>query len=115
MSRHSKLKSIDVLQAGDTLILHGRPDHLRRLHGSQHLRIEPSVSAAELVCSNLPVAEGIVADGSPVPGATPEDSYCRAFYRHRHQHPGRSHGGPGGIDGAVALGVANTLGMSPPS
>ncbi|MFO7555272.1 MAG: SLC13 family permease [Desulfobacterales bacterium] len=71
----------DVLQAGDTLILHGHPDHLRRLHGSQHLQVEPSVSAAELVCSNLLVAEGIVAEGSPLLGATLGESDLRRKHR----------------------------------
>jgi len=48
----------DILQAGDTLIVHGRPDHLERFHGSRHLHVEPADHADDLVCTRISAAEG---------------------------------------------------------
>ena len=48
----------EVLQAGDTLIVHGSPDHLQRFHASQHLRVESSDLVNNLLPQRLHVAEG---------------------------------------------------------
>jgi di/tricarboxylate transporter len=71
----------DLLQAGDTLIVHGRPDHLERLHGSQHLRIESPEPAQALVTDCLRNVWGEVAEGSPLVGATLEASGLRRQHR----------------------------------
>jgi di/tricarboxylate transporter len=71
----------DVLQAGDTLIVHGHPDHLMRWHGNQHLRIESSDAVHALVSKGLLLAKGIVAENSPLLGATLEDSALRRQHR----------------------------------
>ena len=71
----------EVLQGGDTLIVHGRPDHLQRLHGSQHLQIESSDFVHDLVNRCLAVAEGVVAEGSPLLGATLRESTLRSEHR----------------------------------
>ncbi len=71
----------DVLQAGDTLIVHGRPDHLERFHGSQHLQVEPSSSVDELISQRLLVAEGEVGEGSPLVGLTLGESGLRREHR----------------------------------
>ena len=71
----------DVLQAGDTLIVHGRPDHLERFHGSQHLQVESPEGVKDLVCSRVPAAEGLVAEGSPLIGSTLDKSGLRREHR----------------------------------
>jgi di/tricarboxylate transporter len=71
----------DLLQAEDTLIVHGRPDHLRRFHGSQHLQVEASPSAKDRVAGRLPAAEGLLAEGSPLIGATLGESGLRRTHR----------------------------------
>ena len=71
----------EVLQGGDTLIVHGHPDHLQRLHGSQHLQIESSDFVHDLVNRCLAVAEGVVAEGSPLLGATLRESTLRSEHR----------------------------------
>ncbi|MCJ8501659.1 SLC13 family permease [Desulfatitalea alkaliphila] len=71
----------DVLQAGDTLVVHGRPDHLQRFHGSQHLQVAPMSTIDPLVTHRLRVAEGRVTEGSPLLGKTLEQSELRR----RHQ------------------------------
>ncbi len=71
----------DVLQAGDVLIVHGRPDHLQRLHGSHHLQIESSKPFQDLVSQRLPVAEGQVMEGSPLVGLTLGQSDLRRSHR----------------------------------
>ncbi|WP_373501831.1 SLC13 family permease, partial [Desulfococcus sp.] len=71
----------EVLQDGDTLIVHGRPDHLQRFHGSQHLLVEPSDAVDARMAERLLTAEGVVADGSPLLGATLEESGLRRLHR----------------------------------
>lgn len=71
----------DVLQAGDTLIVHGRPDHLERFHGSRHLQVVPLENVDDLVCARMPAAEGYVAEGSPLLGSTLEQSGLRRKHR----------------------------------
>ncbi|WP_054029511.1 SLC13 family permease [Desulfatitalea tepidiphila] len=71
----------EILQVDDRLIVHGQPDHLRRFHGSQHLQVESSESARELILERLAAAEGRVADDSPLVGATLAESGLRPKYR----------------------------------
>jgi di/tricarboxylate transporter len=71
----------DVLQAGDTLIVHGRPDQLERFHGSRHLQVEPAENVDDLICARMPAAEGYISEGSPLLGATLEQSGLRKKYR----------------------------------
>jgi di/tricarboxylate transporter len=71
----------DVLQAEDTLIVHGRPDHLQRFHGSQHLQVASQETVDALVAQRLRVADGRVAEGSPLLGLTLEQSGLRRKHR----------------------------------
>ena len=71
----------EVLQAGDVLIVHGRPDHLERLHGSQHLQIEPSSLVDDMVSRRLLAAEGLVTEESPLVGLTLGESDLRRHHR----------------------------------
>lgn len=69
------------MQAGDTLIVHGRPDHLQRFHGHQHLQVEPPERIADLLADRLCVAEGWIAESSPLRGATLGQSGLRRQHR----------------------------------
>jgi di/tricarboxylate transporter len=71
----------DILQAGDTLIVHGRPDHLQRFHASQHLQVESSDHVNNLLLQRLQVAEGLVTEGSPLLGSTLAESGLRREHR----------------------------------
>lgn len=71
----------DVLQSEDTLIVHGRPDHLQRFHGSQHLRIESSDVVDDLMGQRLLVAEGVLPEGSPLLGVSLGESGLRRRHR----------------------------------
>jgi len=71
----------DLLQSGDTLIVHGRPEHLQRFHASQHLRVESKDVAEKPVSQRLQFAEGIVTEGSPLLGSTLADSGLRREHR----------------------------------
>ncbi len=71
----------DVLQAGDTLIVHGRPDHLQRFHASQHLQVESSDLVYKLLSQRLQAAEGFVTEGSPLLGSTLAESGLRREHR----------------------------------
>jgi di/tricarboxylate transporter len=71
----------ETLLAGDTLIVHGRADHLRRFHGSQHLHVEPADSVLDLVCRRLAVAEGRVHEKSPLLGTTLRERGLRGEHR----------------------------------
>jgi di/tricarboxylate transporter len=71
----------DVLQAGDVLIVHGRPDHLERLHGSQHLQIEPSSLVDDIVSQRLLAAEGLMTQESSLVGLTLGESDLRRSHR----------------------------------
>jgi di/tricarboxylate transporter len=71
----------DILQAGDTLIVHGRPDHLERFHGSRHLHVEPADHADDLVCTRISAAEGYIAEESPLLEFTLEQSGLRRDQR----------------------------------
>jgi di/tricarboxylate transporter len=67
----------EVFRGGDSLILHGRPDHLERLHGHEHLRVESREGAEEAVARRLRIAEGRLDDASPLAGSTLEESGLR--------------------------------------
>ncbi|MGD9972588.1 MAG: SLC13 family permease [Desulfatirhabdiaceae bacterium] len=67
----------DPLQAEDILIVHGRPDHLQRFHGRQHLQVAPPEMADQLVFQRLSLAEGRVPEGSPLLEKTLEESGLR--------------------------------------
>jgi di/tricarboxylate transporter len=71
----------DVLKAEDTLIVHGRPDHLKRFHGHQHLKVESPDLVVDLVLNRLCVAEAKVAEGSSLRGSTLSESGLRRKHR----------------------------------
>jgi di/tricarboxylate transporter len=71
----------DILQSGDTLIVHGSPDHLQRIHASQHLQVNSPDVVRNLLSKCLHVAEGIVTEGSPLLGSTLADSGLRREHR----------------------------------
>jgi di/tricarboxylate transporter len=60
----------EELLAGDQLILHGHPDHLERVHGRQHLAMEPLGDAARELANRVAIAEARIPEGSPLAGAT---------------------------------------------
>jgi len=69
------------LEPEDTLIVHGSPDHLQRIHASQHLQIESSDQFQELVSRHLFTAEALIDETSPLSGVTLADSGLRREYR----------------------------------
>ncbi|MBI5550357.1 MAG: anion permease [Desulfobacterales bacterium] len=69
------------LQAGDMLIVHGRPDHVQRFHGHQHLQVESSERIADLLGNRFCLAEGRISEGSPLLGATLGQSNLRRNHR----------------------------------
>jgi di/tricarboxylate transporter len=71
----------EVLRARDTLIVHGRPDHLRRFHGSHHLHVESLDLLEGLVPRCGVVAEGLVDEGSTLVGQTLGESGLRREHR----------------------------------
>jgi di/tricarboxylate transporter len=71
----------DVLQSGDTLIVHGRAEHLQRFHASQHLRVESYDLVNNQLSQCLQVAEGLVTEGSPLLGSTLAESGLRREHR----------------------------------
>ncbi len=71
----------NVLQAGDTLIVHGTPDHLQSFRGREHLRIEPLAAVEGMSCPNLAMAEAVVGAGSSLVGATLLTSGLRREHR----------------------------------
>ncbi len=66
-----------VLQAGDTLIVHGRPNHLERFHGRHHLQVEASEPVLNMIRDRLRVAEARIGEGSALVGTTLEESGLR--------------------------------------
>jgi uncharacterized protein with PhoU and TrkA domain len=71
----------DILQSGDTLIVHGSPNHLQRIHAGQHLQVESPDLVRGLLSKCLYVAEGIVTEGSPLLGSTLAESALRREHR----------------------------------
>lgn len=74
-------RATEVLQAEDTLIVHGRADHLQRLSGRQHLCVESPEAVENLVPKCLLVAEATVGAGSPLLGSTLGESGLRREHR----------------------------------
>ncbi len=71
----------DILHSGDVLIVHGRPDHLQRFHGSQHLQIESPHFIEEVAYKCLWTAQGRVTEESPLMGSTLKESDLRRGHR----------------------------------
>jgi len=71
----------DVLQAGDTLIVHGRPDLLQRFHGSRHLQVEPMTRLDQMLCQRLLLVEARIGEGSALLGVTLGRSGLRREHR----------------------------------
>jgi di/tricarboxylate transporter len=71
----------NVLQAGDTLIVHGTPEHLQSFRGHEHLRIEPMEAIDGMACPNLAMAEAVVGALSPLVGGTLLTSGLRRQHR----------------------------------
>ena len=74
-------RATDELRVGDTLVVHGRPDHLRHLHGHEHLRVEPPETIDEETRARLRVAGARVGQASPLVGATLGESDLRRKHR----------------------------------
>jgi len=70
-----------VLLAGDTLIVHGSPEHLQRYHASQHLRRETVDRIPENLADALQLAKGYIGAGSPLVGVTLAEGGLRQRYR----------------------------------
>ncbi len=70
-------RGTDVLQAGDTVIVHGQPEQLQRFHGDQHLRVEPLRHLDALFCERTAIVEGHVGEQSPLVGTTLAQSGLR--------------------------------------
>jgi di/tricarboxylate transporter len=70
-----------VLESKDTLIVHGSPEHLQRIHASQHLKSEPPEQVRELVSQHLFMAYATVHTASPLSGVTLADSGLRREHR----------------------------------
>jgi di/tricarboxylate transporter len=69
------------LQAGDELVLHGRPDHLERLKGAQHLRVTPLARGLDaLLEGNLGLAEVVLTPEATPVGKTVAASRFRRNY-----------------------------------
>lgn len=71
----------EVLQAGDTLIVHGTPDHLQTLHGYEHLRVEKPETLEAMACPNLATAQVVVTEESPLVGVSLLQSGLRSTHR----------------------------------
>ena len=67
----------EVLQSGDTLIVHGSPDHLQRIHASQHLQVESPDLIKNLFPQCLQLAEAIITENSPLLNSTLAESGLR--------------------------------------
>lgn len=67
----------EALRAEDRLIVHGRPDHLRRFQGSEHLRIDSPAVLESLAPRCGVVAQATVTEASPLVGRTVGESGLR--------------------------------------
>lgn len=74
-------RASDVIRAGDTLILHGRSEHLRRFSGSAHLQVESPDTIDDAVRRRLAVAEARVGESSPLAGVRVGESSLRQDQR----------------------------------
>ncbi|MGD9548412.1 MAG: SLC13 family permease [Candidatus Krumholzibacteriia bacterium] len=70
-----------VLMAGDTLVVHGSPEHLQRYHGSQHLHRETTEGLPGNPGDFLHLAEGGIGESSPLLGATLAEAELRQGHR----------------------------------
>lgn len=70
-------RATDVLEAGDTVIVHGQPEQLQRFHGGQHLRVEPIGRLDTLFCERTAIVEGQIGEQSPLVGTTLAQSGLR--------------------------------------
>jgi len=84
----------DVLRAGDLLVVHGRPDHLRAWMGREHLRVEESSEEARDLREGLVVAEATVGTASPLAGST----LAGSGLRHEHRVHVLGVGGANGLE-----------------
>lgn len=71
----------DILQAGDTLVVHGSPELLQRFRASQHLQLEPVELAKHLFPQCLQIAEARIPEGSPLVDSTLAESGLRRQHR----------------------------------
>lgn len=74
-------RATDVLQAGDTIIVHGQPEQLESFHGARHLRVEPLLRLDSLFCERMVIAEGSITEASPLIGTTLGQSGLRREHR----------------------------------
>ncbi|WP_031387151.1 SLC13 family permease [Desulfonatronum thiodismutans] len=70
-------RATDMLQAADTVIVHGQPEQLQRFQGDQHLRVEPLGRLDALFCERTAIVEGHVGEQSPLVGTTLAQSGLR--------------------------------------
>jgi di/tricarboxylate transporter len=70
----------EELRGGDLLVLHGQPDHLQRLHGRQHLLVEPAAAASAALGTSLSAAEARLPPGSPLAGQSVSESGLRPVH-----------------------------------
>jgi uncharacterized protein with PhoU and TrkA domain len=71
----------DVLLTGDTLIVHGSPDHLQRYHASQHLQLVSPDLFEDMLRESLLTAAGHVPEGSSLIRSTLAESGLRREHR----------------------------------
>jgi di/tricarboxylate transporter len=71
----------DVLQSEDILIVHGSSDHLDHFQPSRHLQVESFDLIRHFFPRCLQMAEGFVAEGSPLLGLTLMESGLRREHR----------------------------------
>ncbi len=70
-----------ILQADDILIVHGRQDHLKRFHGSQHLQVESGQTIDALIKNHLSMGEAVVSEDSPMLEKTLEEIGLRRTHQ----------------------------------
>jgi di/tricarboxylate transporter len=70
----------EVLQSGDTLIVHGSRAYFKRNHATSHLQVEQSETLKAELNLSLQAAQASVTDGSPFVGATLADTGLRRKY-----------------------------------
>lgn len=74
-------RASDVIRAGDTLILHGRSEHLRQFSGRAHLQVESPDFIDEAVRGRLAVAEARVGESSTLAGLRLSETSLRHDHR----------------------------------
>ncbi|MDR2549703.1 MAG: SLC13 family permease [Desulfobulbus sp.] len=71
----------EKLQEGDTIIVHGHPNHLQYFNGHQHLCVEANHEMNEQMLQGLTMAETVIVKDSPFIGTTVAESRLRQKYR----------------------------------